>query len=74
VSVIAAASGAAAALCSDQVPSDGFTNYFCDFILIEMQIICEELEKLVNKTVQLRYCVILLNRLILAEHAQNMKY
>jgi hypothetical protein len=69
-----AVSGAAAAFCSDRTPSDGFTNFFCVFVLIEMLIIYEEMETLVKKIAQLKYCVILLNRIILAEHAQDRKY
>jgi len=44
----AALGAAAAVLCSHRMPSDGDTNYFCDFILIEMQIIRKEFETLLH--------------------------
>jgi hypothetical protein len=40
--------GEAAALCSHRMPSDGVTNYFCDFSLIDMQIIREEFDTLLH--------------------------
>jgi len=73
LSGLEAALRVAAALFSHRMPSDGVTNYSCAFILIEMQIIREEFETLLHQIARLKYCVIELNRLVLAVSRSGQK-